>query len=215
MTDQQTLRQTILERLRLTPVPGVPEIVLYTAHPASQLSSLIDQQAGVPPYWAYTWAGGLALVRYLLDHPTSVKDLRALDLGAGGGLVGIVAAKAGASSVLASEVDPNGWVALALNAEANDVRVDLWEGGMDEGPLPPVDVILAGDVFYDRAVATDMVAFLSRCVAAGITVLVGDPGRKDLPLSRLQKLAEYPVADFGDGSASAEKQSAVYSFVAK
>lgn len=211
MTETADLHQLVRDRLRLTPMPGMPDIALYTAHSGSGLSRLAGGD-GRPPYWAYPWAGGLVLARYLFDHPESVRGLSVLDMGAGSGLVGIVAAKAGARRVLACEVDAAGQAAIALNAEANGVRIDLWQG--DLAALPPVDVVLAGDVFYDRAVAARMRLFLGRCAIAGKAVLVGDPGRKDLPLASLRRLAEYPVPDFGGNGDGVTKPSAVYQFLA-
>ncbi|WP_442579417.1 class I SAM-dependent methyltransferase [Mesorhizobium sp. ASY16-5R] len=192
----------IRTQLQLVPVPSMPEIRLYTATPASGLWRLSAKGGrGEPPYWAYQWAGGLALVHYLREHPETVAGLRVLDLGAGSGLVGIAAAKAGAAHVIAAEADTNAHAAIRLNASENRVAVQLFEGNMLAGPPPAVDIVLAGDVFYDRDVAARMLAVLDRCLGAGIAVLVGDPGRAHLPRVRLRLLADYAVADVGDGAA--------------
>lgn len=219
----------IKANLRLAPVPALPEIRLYTAHPGSGLRRLVDPHQGAdagddagepedaepqPPYWAYAWAGGAVLARYVLDHPQSVAGRRVLDLGAGSGLVGIAAAKAGASAVMAAEIDRNGVAAIGLNAAANGVEMTIVGKDITTGPPPAVDVVLAGDVFYDREVALRVIPFLDRCLAAGIEVLVGDPRRADLPLSRLRLLAEYQVPDFGDAKSVATKPSGVFSFEA-
>lgn len=221
----------IKANLRLAPVPALPEIRLYTAHPGSGLRRLVDPHQGAdadddavepdddapepqPPYWAYAWAGGAVLARYLLSHPQSVAGHRVLDLGAGSGLVGIAAAKAGASAVMAAEIDRNGVAAIGLNAAANGVEITILDQDITTGPPPAVDVVLAGDVFYDREVALRVILFLDRCLAAGIEVLVGDPRRADLPLSRLRLLAEYQVPDFGDTKGAATRPSGVFSFEA-
>ena len=215
--------------MRLAPVPALPKILLYTAHPASGLRRLVDPHQTVddeavepgdtapepqPPYWAYAWAGGLVLARYILTHPQSVAGRRVLDLGAGSGLVGIAAAKAGASAVIAAEIDRNGVAAIGLNAAANNVEITIVGKDITADPPPAVDLVLAGDVFYGPEVALRVLPFLDRCLAAGIGVLIGDPRRNDLPLSRLRLLAEYQVPDFGDAKGAATRPSGVFSFEA-
>ncbi|UDL92811.1 methyltransferase [Mesorhizobium sp. PAMC28654] len=200
----------------IAPVPSLPEILLYTAHPATGLRRLVEAEDEEvdpqPPYWAYPWAGGAVLARYVLDRPESVAGLRVLDLGAGSGLVGIAAAKAGASAVIAAEIDRNGIAAIGLNSLANGVEITIIDKDITMGPPPAVDLVLAGDVFYGREVAERVIPFLDRCMAAGIDVLVGDPRRNDLPLSRLRLLAEYQVPDFGDAKGAVTKPSGVFSF---
>ncbi|RUU24091.1 methyltransferase [Mesorhizobium sp. M6A.T.Ca.TU.002.02.2.1] len=232
----------IRANLRLMPVPSLPEIRLYMAHPGSGLRRLADPEEVIdlegltdpegqgfepeeeakadenepqPPYWAYAWAGGAVLARYLIDQPQTVVGRRVLDLGAGSGLVGIAAAKAGASDVIAAEIDRNGVAALGLNAVANGVMITVIDNDITTGPPPAVDLVLAGDVFYGREVALRVTPFLDRCLAAGIEVLVGDPRRTDLPLSRLRLLAEYRVPDFGDAKGAASRPSGVFSFEAE
>jgi predicted nicotinamide N-methyase len=222
----------IKANLQLAPVPALPEIQLYTAHPGSGLRRLVDPHQSAdadddtvepdgdapepqPPYWAYAWAGGAVLARYILDRPEVVAGRRVLDLGAGSGLVGIAAAKAGASSVMAAEIDRNGVAAIGLNAAANGVEITIVDKDITPGPPPDVDIVLAGDVFYGREVALRIIPFLDRCLAAGIAVLVGDPRRNDLPLSRLRLLAEYRVPDFGDATGGAARPSGVFSFEAE
>lgn len=191
----------ILANLPLAPVPSLPGIRIHTARPDSGLRRLVGTAgAGRPPYWAYAWAGGIALARYLIDRPETVAGRRVLDFGAGSGLVAIAAARAGAASVVASEIDPHGAIAIALNAAANGVALSVLPAGLAGGALPDVDLVLAGDVFYDRAAARSSGAYLDRCLAAGIEVLVGDPGRATLPRHRLRTLARYEdVADFASG----------------
>ncbi|MDB5452088.1 MAG: SAM-dependent methyltransferase [Caulobacteraceae bacterium] len=203
----------IRENLRLAPVPSVPEISLYTAHSASGLSGLTapDDDAG-PPYWAYAWGGGIVLARHVLDHPEVAGGRRVLDLGAGGGLVAIAAAKAGAASVLAAEIDPMGLAAIGVNAEVNGVTVATTGEDLLGGPPPrATDLVLVGDLFYERGLARRVTAFLDRCLAAQIEVLVGDPGRTPLPRSRLRTIAEYPTPDFGRGGDPA-RPAAVFAF---
>ncbi|RWP36918.1 50S ribosomal protein L11 methyltransferase [Mesorhizobium sp.] len=214
--------------MRIAPVAALPEIRLYAAHPASGLWRLTRPQGRAaepeeeaneadedgpepqPPYWAYAWAGGAVLARYILDRPETVAGLRVLDLGAGSGLVGIAAARAGASEVIASEIDRNGVAALGLNAAANGVAIAVVGEDITAGPPPPVDVVAAGDLFYRQDLADRVIPFLDRCLAAGINVLIGDPGRAYLPRSRLRLLAEYQVPDVGQGAAT--KPSGVFSF---
>lgn len=213
--------QFIRANMRIAPVPALPEIRLYTAHPGSGLRRLLewnqhateeDGPEPEPPYWAYVWAGGAVLARYIFDRPETVAGRRVLDLGAGSGLVGIAAAKAGASAVIAAEIDHNGVVALGLNATANGVTIMIIGEDIASGPPPPVDVVVVGDLFYAHDLAGRVVPFLDRCLAAGIAVLIGDPGRAYLPRSRLRLLAEYEVPDVGEGRNAAMKPSGVFSF---
>lgn len=203
----------IQENLPLTPVPFVPEIRLHTAHPGSGLRRIERQgKENAAPYWAYPWAGGIALARYILDRPQSVCGRRVLDLGAGSGLVAIAAAKAGASDVLAAEIDRNALAALELNLAANAVSATVIDHDIIDDEPPAVDLILVGDLFYERRLAKRVTAFLDCCIAAGIEVLVGDLGRKDLPLSRLRVIANYPVSDFGDARGVSTRPGRVFAF---
>jgi len=164
------------------------------------------------PYWARTWGGGLALARHVLDHPKTVAGKRVLDLGAGSGLVAIAAALAGAGEARAVDVDPYAITATRLNAAANGVVVETILRDLTAGEAPDVDVMLVGDLFYDPVLATRVEAFLRRCVAAGVAVLIGDPWRAPLPGERLRVVAEYPVADYGD-PAGATRAAAVFELV--
>jgi predicted nicotinamide N-methyase len=205
----------IERHMRLAPAPSTPEIRLYAAHPASGLRRLVGQGgAGVdpPPYWAYHWAGGAALARYILDRPQTVCNLRILDLGAGSGIVAIAAAMAGAREVIAVDIDPNAIAATGLNAAANRVRVATTCGDLTGGAPPRVDLITVGDLFYEGALAARVTVFLNACLAAGVAILIGDPGRAHLPRRRLRLLAEFPVLDFGDCASDATKMSGVYAF---
>ena len=185
---------------RLTPVPLVPEISLYVADESvaiwQKTEEELDQMGLPPPYWAFAWAGGQALARYVLDHPSEVACKRVLDLAAGSALVAIAAAKAGAAPVIAADIDAFTEPAIALNAEQNGVYIEIMTQDLLDRPAPEeprYDVILVGDLFYERDTALRALAFLDRNAAAGSRVLVGDPGRTYLPKERLARLAEYSV----------------------
>jgi len=189
----------IRANLPVAPVPGIPEIALHRAGPSSGMRRLEARGGEDPasPYWAYHWAGGLALARYVLDHPEAVRGRRVVDLGAGSGLVAIAAAKAGAASVLAAEIDGNALAALALNAALNGVEIASIHADLTNGEPPVADVVLVGDLFYAADLAARVTGFLDRCLGRGMTVLVGDPWRATLPVSRLRELARYEVRETG------------------
>jgi len=176
---------------------AVPEIVLHQADDAIGLWERTELAAGgaqlPPPFWAFAWAGGQAVARYLLDHPDVVRGRRVLDLAAGGGVTAIAAALAGASAVTATEIDPAAVEALALNAALNHVAVDAVCRDVLDEPVPDVDVVTAGDVFYNRDMAARVLAFVQRAAATGGAVLVGDPGRAYVPRADLVELARYDI----------------------
>lgn len=203
-------RQFIKENLRLQPAQSVPEILLYTAQAGSGLWRLLGRDNDVPPYWAYQWAGGAVLARHILARPEIVAGRRVVDLGTGSGLVGVAAMKSGARHVVAVDVDPVAIVAAGLNAEANGVTLEFRCADILEEEPPVAAIVLVGDLFYAAELATRALAFLSRCHAAGIEVLIGDPQRKDLPTDRLVLVAEYAVADFGDALGGERPKSGVY-----
>ncbi len=206
-------RDFIIANLHLLPAPAVPEIRLYTAQPASRVSRLAGD-SDLPPYWAYHWAGGGVLARYILDHPQTVRERRIWDIGSGSGIVAVAAALAGATEVTAVDIDANAIAACGLNAAANGVRIEAVQADMLDGEPPPADMVLVGDLFYDEATALRLTAFLGRCLTAGVEALVGDPNRTYLPYSRLDKLAEYPTPDFGDVKGAAPNPGVVYRFQA-
>ena len=210
--DAFDLGRFIGENLPLTPVPTVPEIRLHLAHPGSRLGRLLAGDADAAPYWAYPWPGGLALARYVLDHPQTVRDRRVLDLGAGSGLVAIAAAQAGAAEVIAAEIDANAATALRMNALANAAAITLMARDLTIAEPPAVDLVLVGDLFYEEILARRVTEFLDRCVAQRIDVLVGDLGRKYLPRERLRALADYPVPDVGDPKNAPTRQGGVFSY---
>ena len=179
----------------LAPVPLVPELLLHQADEPIGLWEQTERGAGAeqpPPFWAFAWAGGQALARYVLDRPELVAGRTVLDLATGSGLVAVAAAKAGASSVTANDVDPLSLAAAAANAEANGVAVELLEGDL-LGTVPGYDVLLAGDVCYSREMTARVLPFLRRAAEGGATVLLGDPGRAYLPRTGLTARAAYDV----------------------
>ncbi|UUP17295.1 Ribosomal protein L11 methyltransferase [Nitratireductor thuwali] len=176
--------------------PHVPEIRLHLADEAHDLWQRTEvelQELGLPPpFWAFAWAGGQGLARHLLDHPEYVRGKRVLDFATGSGLVAIAAAMAGASEVLAADTDPFSASACRLNMAANGVRFDI--AGHDVvGDKVEADVVLAGDVFYDKALAARIIPWFQALAGRRIAVLVGDPGRAYLPRECLRRLAEYEV----------------------
>lgn len=205
----------IKQHMEVRRAPELPELQLYSAQPTSGLWRLARHTNDLPPYWAYDWAGGTVLARYILDHPETVKGLRVLDLGSGSGVVAIAAAKAGAAEVIAADIDENAVTAAMLNAELNHVKVIAKHRDIAAGPPPSVDLILAGDVFYDESLSGSMTTLFDACVASGIQVLIGDPGRLHLPWSRLRLVAEYTTRDFGDVAGAPSKQASVFSFIAE
>jgi predicted nicotinamide N-methyase len=177
------------------PVPFVPEITLWQADEPIALweQTEADGVEQPPPFWAFAWAGGQALARYVLDHPELVAGRSVLDLATGSGLVAIAAARAGGQPVTANDVDPLSLAATAVNASANDVRVRTVEADLLDGPPEEYRVILAGDVFYSRQMAGRVLPFLRRAVDRGCLVLLGDPGRAYLPSEGLVERAVYDV----------------------
>ncbi len=199
---------------RLLPVPHTPEISLHVADEATALWQKTEDELGElglpPPFWAFAWAGGQALARYILDNPEIVRGKSILDFAAGSGLVGIAAAKAGAAQVEAAEIDSFAHAAIPLNARANGVRLhqrtdDLI--GTEDG----WDVVLAGDICYDRDIAARVIPWLEALHRAGMTVLIGDPGRSYLP-KNLTRLAEYSVPTTRELEDAQIKRSSVWSF---
>ncbi|MBX5242090.1 methyltransferase [Rhizobium sp. NLR22b] len=199
--------------LPISAVPSIPEILLHTAGPASGLWRLaVRGEANPPPYWAYPWAGGAVLARYLLDRPEIVAGRRVLDLGAGSGLVAIAAAKAGAAMVTAVDVDANAIAAIGLNATINDVTISALAADILDAPPPEAtDLIVVGDLFYDPSLALRVMTFLRLCRASGIEVLVGDPERAYLPDRELRRISTQAVADFGAAASGSAVQAGVFS----
>jgi predicted nicotinamide N-methyase len=189
-------RSFILANTRLLAPPHVPEVRLYLADEAHDLWQKTEEELeeiGLPPpFWAFAWAGGQGLARYILDHPEVVSGRRVLDFATGSGLVAIAAKCAGAVDVLAVDVDPWTADAVALNAAANGVTVDFRRVDLI-GTAVDAEVVLAGDVFYDKAFAQALLPWFRRLAGEGCIVLVGDPGRSYLPKDCLEPLASYEV----------------------
>ena len=180
----------------LTP-PLVPEVRLYLAEESLPIWQKTEEQLGEeglpPPFWAFAWAGGQALARHVIDQPDLVRGRRVIDLAAGSGLVAIAAMKAGAASVLAAEIDAFAVEAIRLNAITNGVAVEAVERDLLAGAVPAADVILVGDLFYEKPLAERALAWLRRCRDAGLDILVGDPGRSYLPRAALTEVSAYQV----------------------
>ncbi|MEA1677017.1 class I SAM-dependent methyltransferase [Nitrospirillum sp. BR 11163] len=175
----------------------VPELTLLTASEITPLWQATEATLAAkdlpPPFWAFPWAGGQAVARHVLDHPELVRGARVLDFAAGSGLIAIAAAKAGAASVLAVEIDAYAITAIGLNAGLNGVSVTAVERDVVDQPQPDIDVVLVGDVCYERPMAERVMAWLRGLVGAGALVLMGDPGRTYLPKQGLTPLATYRV----------------------
>lgn len=208
-------RAFIAAHTRLLPAPHAPEISVHVADEATALWQKTEDELGEiglpPPFWAFAWAGGQALARYILDHPEYVRGKRVLDFASGSGLVAIAAAMAGAASVEASEIDAFAVEAIALNAEANGVKVTAMLRdmvGADEG----WDTILAGDVSYERDMASGVTNWLHALHRRGATVLIGDPGRTYLARNLLAPIAEYQVPVTRDLEDMEIKRTSVWTF---
>jgi predicted nicotinamide N-methyase len=177
----------------------VPEVTLLVADDIVALWEAMEDERGreaeAPPFWAAAWPGGQVLARYVLDTPAAVAGRRVLDLGSGSGLVAVAAALAGAAEVVASEIDEFGTTAIPLNAELNGASGIRVVGDLLGGSPPAVDVVLAGDICYDRAMTERVLPFLDRAREAGVEVLIGDPGRMYLPVDRLTAVAAHDVPE--------------------
>jgi predicted nicotinamide N-methyase len=205
--------------------PSVPEVALHLADEVTRIWELTEEQmrqVGLdPPFWAFAWAGGQALARYLLDHPAEVAGRRVLDLATGSGMVAIAARLAGAASALAVDIDPFCAAAVEVNAEANGVQVDYSDRDLlsdDVGvlrvdpDLVGIEVILAGDVSYEFGMSGRMHRWLRAAAAGGFRVLIGDPGRRYLPEDGLVRLASYDIVTTPDLEESDLKRAAVYTY---
>lgn len=196
--------------------PHVPEIRLHLAHEAHDLWLKTEEELETiglqPPFWAFAWAGGQGLARYILDNPQCVRGKRVLDFATGSGLVAIAAAMSGASSVLASDIDPVCGPALALNAAENGVSVDFICKDLTHDDITGFDIILAGDVFFDQAMSWSVGEWFAKRAANGTFVLVGDPGRAYLPKQHLTQLAAYMVPVTGMLEDSEVKKTTVWKF---
>jgi predicted nicotinamide N-methyase len=194
--DSDRYRRFVLANTTLQSPPHVQEIELYLADEAHDLWQRTEDALATiglpPPFWAFAWAGGQGLARYILDHPHTVEGAVVLDFASGSGLVGIAAARAGAARVISCDIDPFARPAIALNADANqavlEIRVDDLIGS-DDG----WNVVLAGDVFYDKPLADRLIPWFTALAKRGANVIVGDPGRSYFPKDLLESLAAYSV----------------------
>jgi predicted nicotinamide N-methyase len=196
--------------------PHVSEVRLHLASEAHDLWLKTEeelQEIGLPPpFWAFAWAGGQGLARYIIDNPETVQGKRVVDFASGSGLVAIAAAKAGAAQITAIDIDPWAETAIKLNACENDVVIGF--SGRDViGSDMDTEVLLAGDVFYDRAFAEALTPWLFALAVKGVKVLVGDPGRAYLPLDRLRACATYEVPVTRALEDSDVKKTTVWEFV--
>ena len=201
---------------RLQRPPHVPEIELRLADEITPIWRMTEEDLGrmgiPPPYWAFAWAGGQGVARWILDNPQEVRGREVLDLATGSGLVAIAAMKAGAASALGADIDPLCAAAVALNAAANGVRVAFTGEDLLDTPPPDVEVICAGDIFYEKPVAERAHAWLERAHRAGTRVLLGDPGRSYFDRRGLIQLAEYQVDTPRELEDAAVKRTGVWTF---
>jgi predicted nicotinamide N-methyase len=195
--EREARRAFIRAHTELLAPPLVPEIALHLAHEAVPLWEKTEEELGEmglpPPFWAFAWAGGQALARYVLDHPEVVRDKAVIDLASGSGLVAIAARMAGARSVLAADIDSFAVTAMELNAAANGVVMDCTSADLLVAPAPHCEVILVGDLFYEKTLAARLLSWLQEAKACGVLCLIGDPGRSYLPKEQLKQAAEFNV----------------------
>jgi predicted nicotinamide N-methyase len=199
---------------RVATPPLVPEVRLHLAEELMPLWQTLARDASdpelPPPYWAFAWAGGQALARYVLDHPGEIRGSRVLDLATGSGLCAIAALQSGATDVLGADIDPWCGHAVALNATLNGVHVPYTNEDLLDGELPDVDVVLAGDIGYEWNLATRGTTWLRRAADQGIRVLIGDPERHHLPPDSLVELATYEVPTTLDLEQALSKHTTVF-----
>lgn len=191
------LAQFIRANTAVLSPPLVPELRLHLASESVPLWQRTEEELGTiglpPPFWAFAWAGGQALARYVLDTPETVSGRDVIDLASGSGVVAIAAARAGAARVLAADIDPFATAAIAINAELNGVTLAVTGEDLLDKPAPPARTVLVGDLFYECGIAEKLIACLDAAIAAGSAVLIGDPGRSYLPKDRLEEVATYQV----------------------
>jgi predicted nicotinamide N-methyase len=214
--DLSARKAFIVAHTRLQRPPHAPEIVLHLADEITPIWRMTEEALGEmgvpPPFWAFAWAGGQGVARYVLDHPEEVAGRTVLDMATGSGLVAIAAMKAGAKSVLGADIDGFCEAATALNAAVNDVAMDFTSRDLMDGPPPEVEVILAGDIAYEKPMAERAFAWLKTAHERGTRVLVGDPGRSYFPRDGLVRLAEYQVPTTRELEDMEVKRTGVWTF---
>ncbi len=210
------LRAFVRRQTRLVPLDDLPGIRLHVADDVTtvwrQAGTLLGEADTSLPYWAFAWSGGVALARYLLDHPEDVAGRRVLDVATGSGLCAIAALRAGAASVHAIDIDPLAAAAVAVNGRANGVRIGFTLGDATAA-VPAADVILAGDICYEEGMAAGLLAWLWSAAAGGARILLGDPGRTYLP-DALIHLASYRVRSSREIEEADSKDASVYTIAA-
>ena len=194
---QESARAFIAANTRVLAPPLVPEIALHLAEESLPIWQKTEEELGEmnvpPPYWAFAWAGGQALARYILDNAELLRGKRVLDLGSGSGLTAIAAMRAGAASTLASDLDLMSLEAVRLNAQLNGVSVETTADNLLLASPAGHDVVLVGDLFYERQLAELVSRYIGQAAAAGALVLIGDPQRNYFPKGRFTSAAEYRV----------------------
>jgi predicted nicotinamide N-methyase len=204
----------IRAQTRPLPVPSVPSIRLYQADEVTPLWLMTEQdmatQRLAPPFWAFAWSGGQALARYILKHPEIVRGRRVLDIACGSGLVGIAARLAGAQSVLCNDIDAYAGAAVALNAGLNGVELAFTGADLLAGSIPDVDIILAGDICYEKPMTDAMLTYFRRAAPHKIEVYIGDPHRTYFPKTGLLRLADYDILTNADIEDAAVKPASVW-----
>ena len=215
MIAPEARRQFILDNTRRQRPPHTPELQLYLADEITPIWRMTEEalaEIGLPPpFWAFAWAGGQALARYVLDNPQVVAGKAVIDFASGSGLVGIAAAQAGAARILGADIDGFCGPALALNAEVNGAVVGFTDADLLDAPAPAwAELILAGDICYEKPLAERVLAWLAAARTAGATVLIGDPNRSYFPRQGLIKLAEYQVQTTRELEDMTVKKTAVW-----
>ncbi len=209
-------RAFILANTRLQSPPHVSELRLHLADEITPIWRMTEEELGElglpPPFWAFAWAGGQAIARYLLDHPGEAAGKHAVDFATGSGMVAIATRKAGAASVLGADIDGFCQAAVALNAEANGVAVAFTDQNLLEAPAPECGLITAGDICYEKPLAERVLTWLAAAHRAGTRVLIGDPGRTYFPKQGLVQLAEYQVETTRELEDMAVKRTGVWTF---
>lgn len=212
--DRLSATQFIVANTRLMTLPLVPEIRLHLAEESLPIWQKTEEQLGEmnipPPYWAFAWAGGQALARYILDNADLTSGKRVVDLGCGSGLTAIAAKRAGASDVLAADIDELALVAARLNADANDVTIATTSDDLLAAAPGPSDVVLVGDLFYERQLADRVSSYIEAAAKAGAVVLIGDPQRAYFPKGRFVQAGDYRVPVTRELEDSEIKKTAVW-----